>query len=346
MTSHLTSGVAIDRPSRLHKLRTSRYRGTIIEPRPARRRTVSSSTVPAEGSLVLTESSTKAPDESSRTEHLGFSLKQIIRSRSLPHTCTASQPRLTLFNVANNCSIQALFRRRLDRMEALPLGQDDCNKVVGETNAACLKTQNGSLASDHLIGQTKNPCLEASIICAVRSLLLDMIPNHQFPQIQSASVSTRPISVVIEGTSATVTTVSDSVRLVITATPLRVSGMHASKAMLTSSAGRTNQSDSISIFAPTEAATIMWPNGTSIAPHHHENSSAYNVDVPTGGHKNGHKNLKIIGAVVGSLLGVLILTGLLWCFWIYKRRQQRARRFRELRDSNPVSSRITTSSYL
>lgn len=142
-----------------------------------------------------------------------------------------------------------------------------------------------------------------------------------------------------------VITITEIVRPVTTIVPPSAMGVIITEAILIASTTYTNQSSRCPLSEITRPLTIMPPSGTGTSSGHPKTSSGPRVDTKKGGnYPYGRLKPKVIGAIIGSLLGTLMLIGLLWCYRFYLR-GKRARRLREYRESNPVSSRITASSY-
>lgn len=135
-------------------------------------------------------------------------------------------------------------------------------------------------------------------------------------------------------------------RPVETTAPVAAPGLTITEAILIACTKHTNQTSRPPLSKVTRTLDIVLPSGTETgtvtSSTHTRTTGIPRNDIAKTEEGDTSSSSKVVGAIVGSLLGALLLIAGLWCYFDHRRRE-RERRWRERRDSNPVSSRITAN---
>lgn len=139
-------------------------------------------------------------------------------------------------------------------------------------------------------------------------------------------------------------TVTESARPIATTAPNEAPGLTITEAILIASTAYANQTNRSALSQVTYPLVIVTPTGygnTTTSTGRPNSNGRPRTDIKQPGNDIKHIDTRVAGAVVGSVLGlVLLLIGSIY-FRVHRRKKRDAR-LRQRRDSNPVSSRITT----
>lgn len=285
------------------------------------------STVPKDIFSTVTEVSTVGPGGALHT-------KQSVTSDA--STNNQSRPESTTQTAALGPGPAGLPFTNTQDVEFAPTDPGDCDLDVVD---CCVEDDDVAL---------EEPCIEE---CA------EIVPRTKVPhqKRRRRSISQPASTSEVEDTGyfdkengnviTNVITITQGERPIGTAVPAPAPGMTITEAILIVSTTYANQSNRSPLSEVTRALTIVPPTGTSISSTARpKTSGGPRGGVQKIGKNSGNPKAGIIaGGVVGGLvLAAVMIWLLLWCFRRY-RREKRAKRIRKQRDSNPVSSRITTS---
>lgn len=214
----------------------------------------------------------------------------------------------------------------------------DCHlEVEGEyyTEYDCYAEEYYGAEYVHIVLEEADSCAGECVKKIPRSTLPLNVRRHHAP----SQPGDQEIMTIVRVTTTTA-------RPVETTVPAAAPGLTITEAVLIASTKHTNQTSRPPLSEVTRTLDIVLPSETEtgIVTSSTQPRTSGSPRLKSSRTEDGDasSSSKVVGAVVGSLLGAVSLIGGLWCYFYY-RRKQRERRWRERRDSNPVSSRITAN---
>lgn len=210
-----------------------------------------------------------------------------------------------------------------------------------EVDGECC-TEDGCCAEDYYYTENGDVVWEEDELCAREcakkvpesSLPLNVRRRHAPSQPEEQEIVTK------------VDIITRSARPVETTAPAAAPDLTITQAILIACTKHTNQTSRPPLSEANRTLDIVLPSGTETgivtSSTHPRTTSIPRNDISKPEEDDTSSSSKVVGAIVGSLLGALLLIGGLWCYF-HHRQRERDRRWRERRDSNPVSSRITAN---
>lgn len=304
------------------------------------------SAIPTDVLAISTESSTQSPGGSwYTTDSTAIEIDGTTQTESPEDTSTAlsvaptAMPITTSHSESRPADIPA-------STEAIDLGQDQNSSVAEGAYDCDLEVEDDCCTEADDIIREQEPCAEECVEVVPRFMSPGQKQRRRRSEVDLASVPRYPGPVGSMGFLTRAITITEAVRPVATAVPAAAPGVTITEAVLVASTAYANQGSRASLSEVTRTLTIVPPAGTRPSSNHPKTSDGPRGGISKEDNDSETTRPKVIGAVIGSLLGAFLVIGLLW--WCYRihRQEERARRLREHREANPVSSRITANSYL
>lgn len=296
------------------------------------------SIIPAQVLTTSIESSTRSPDGDRHTiDSTAIDSKKTIQTVSFENTSAVLSTGSTAIPILTSHPAESLPADTPANTEVINSGQGQNSSDAEDVYDCDLEDDDDCCTEVDANVREQDPCDEECFEIVPRFMSLGQEQRRRRSQGDSARVVDN------KGVFTKVVTITKAVRPVVTVFPASAApGVTITEAIFIASTTYANQSSRRFLSEATRALTIVPPNDIATSSSHPKTSSGPRIGVSKAANDQRRLSPGAIGAIIGSVLGALLLIGLSWCYCYYFRGRG-ARRLREYRESNHVGIRITSN---